>query len=78
MSSLFERIGGDAAVDATGMRFYGPRSALLHRGGSGRAGILKFAFGGLPSYPAHATMRKAHERLVNDMGFRQTPTSTLS
>ena len=82
MSSLFERIGGDAAVNAAVDRFYEIVLADdrirhfftgvdMERQAAHQKVFLKFAFGGLPSYPGRA-MRKAHERLVNDMGLADT------
>ena len=79
MASLFERIGGDAAVDAAVDRFYeivlaDDRikhffvGADLARLNQHQRLFLKYAFGGLPNFPGRA-MRAAHERLVRDMGL---------
>jgi len=74
MVSLFERIGGDAAVDTAVDRFYGivlKDDRIAHffagidmvRQTQHQKIFLKYAFGGLPNYPGRA-MRAAHERLV--------------
>jgi len=74
MSTLFERIGGDAAVDAAVERFYeivlaDERIAHFFEGVDMRRQsmhqklFLKYAFGGMPSYSGQA-MRKAHTHLV--------------
>jgi len=79
MASLFERIGGDAAVDAAVTRFYEIVLAddrIRHffadvdmvRQTIHQKLFLKYAFGGMPSYPGRA-MRAAHERLVREMGL---------
>jgi len=79
MSTLFERIGGDSAVDAAVDRFYEIVLAddrIRHffegvdmaRQATHQKVFLKYAFGGLPNYPGRA-MRQAHERLVNEMGL---------
>ena len=79
MATLFERIGGDAAVDAAVSRFYEIVLAddrIRHffagvdmgRQATHQKLFLKYAFGGMPSYPWQA-MRKAHERLVREMGL---------
>lgn len=79
MATLFERIGGDAAVDAAVSRFYEIVLAddrIRHffagvdmgRQATHQKLFLKYAFGGMPSYPGQA-MRKAHERLVREMGL---------
>ena len=78
-SSLFERIGGDAAVDAAVVRFYEIVLAddrIRHffdgvdmaRQTLHQKLFLKYAFGGMPNYPGKA-MRKAHEHLVRDRGL---------
>ena len=79
MSTLFERIGGESAVDAAVDRFYEIVSAddrIRHF----FAGVdmkqqmahmklfLKFAFGGSSTYSGRA-MRTAHARLVQDLGL---------
>ena len=82
MTALFERIGGDAAVDLAVTRFYdkvladdrirhffdgiGMTAQMQHQ-----RMFLKYAFGGMPNYPGRA-MREAHERLVNDMGLNDS------
>lgn len=73
MSSLFQRLGGDAAVDAAVDSFYkivleDPRISFLFEGIDTKrlAGhqklFLKYAFGGLPNYSGK-NMREAHARL---------------
>ncbi len=79
MSTLFERIGGEAAVEAAVDRFYeivladdrirhffagvDMKQQMVHM-----KLFLKFAFGGSPAYPGRA-MRAAHARLVQDLGL---------
>ena len=78
-SSLFERIGGDAAVDVAVVRFYEIVLAddrIRHffdgvdmaRQTLHQKLFLKYAFGGMPSYPGRA-MRTAHQHLVRDLGL---------
>ena len=82
MATLFERIGGDPAVDLAVTRFYDKvladdrirhffdgidmKAMMQHQ-----RMFLKYAFGGMPNYPGR-TMRAAHERLVNDMGLNDS------
>ena len=79
MATLFDRIGGDAAVDAAVTRFYEIVLAddrIRHffagvdmaRQTLHQKLFLKYAFGGMPNYPGRA-MRKAHEHLVREMGL---------
>ena len=79
MATLFERIGGDPAVNAAVDRFYEIVLAddrIRHffvgvdmgRQATHQKVFLKYAFGGLPSYPGRA-MKEAHKRLVNEMGL---------
>ena len=78
-SSLFERIGGDAAVDVAVVRFYEIVLAddrIRHffdgvdmaRQTLHQKLFLKYAFGGMPNYPGRA-MRTAHQHLVRDLGL---------
>lgn len=82
MSNLFERIGGDAAVNAAVDQFYDIVLAddrIRHfftgvdikRQSTHQKVFLKYAFGGLPNYPGRA-LRNAHEHLVNDLGLSDT------
>ncbi|MEM1303429.1 MAG: group 1 truncated hemoglobin [Planctomycetota bacterium] len=79
MSTLYEKIGGAAAVDAAVDLFYVKVLAddrIKHffegvdmtRQAQHQKMFLTYAFGGSPNYPGKA-MRAAHERLVNDMGM---------
>lgn len=79
MSALFERIGGDAAVDAAVERFYeivlaDERIAHFFAGVDMKRQamhqklFLKYAFGGMPNYTGQS-MRKAHKHLVEEMGL---------
>ena len=82
MSTLFERIGGDAAVNAAVDRFYNIVLAderikhffngvdMKKQAGHQKA-FLKYAFGGMPNYPGRS-MRKAHERLVSEQGLNDS------
>ena len=82
MSTLFERIGGDAAVNAAVDRFYTIVLAderikhfftgvdMKKQAGHQKA-FLKYAFGGMPNYPGRS-MRKAHERLVSEQGLNDS------
>jgi hemoglobin len=79
MTSLFERIGGDAAVSAAVDRFYervladerirhffvgiDMKKQLVHQ-----KAFLKYAFGGLPNLPGRS-MRDAHRHLVEKQGL---------
>ena len=79
MATLFERIGGDPAVEAAVDGFY--RIVLaddrirhffagvdMARQSTHQKLFLKYAFGGMPDYPGRA-MRQAHEKLVREMGL---------
>jgi len=79
MSTLYERIGGEAAVDAAVDKFYVKVLAddrIKHffegidmkRQAAHQKLFLTYAFGGRPDYPGRA-MRAAHKRLVDDMGL---------
>ena len=79
MSTLFEQLGGDAAVDTAVDRFYEIVLADerikhffdgvdMRRQAAHQKTFLKYAFGGLPNYPGRS-MRAAHERLVRDHGL---------
>lgn len=82
MATLFERIGGDAAVDAAVDRFYEIVLAddrIRHffagvdmtRQTAHQKLFLKYAFGGLPNYPGRA-LRHAHEHLAREQGLNDT------
>ena len=79
MSSLYERLGGEAAIDAAVDLFYSKVLAddrIKHffegvdmaRQASHQKLFLTYAFGGIPNYPGQA-MRQAHKRLVEEMGL---------
>ena len=79
MSSLYDRLGGEPAVDAAVDKFYDKVLAddrIKHffegvdmvRQRAHQKLFLTYAFGGAPSYPGRA-MREAHQRLVTDMGL---------
>lgn len=79
MATLFERIGGDVAVNAAVERFYEIVLAddrirhffvgvdMPKQIGHQKA-FLKYAFGGLPNYPGRS-LRQGHQRLVSEMGL---------
>ena len=79
MATLFERIGGDAAVGAAVERFYQIVLADdrikhffdgvdMHRQAAHQTLFLKYAFGGLPSFSGRA-MTAAHDDLVRNRGL---------
>jgi hemoglobin len=83
MSSLFERIGGKAAVEKAVDVFYGKvlkderirrffDGVDMERQKARQKAFLTYAFGGLPNYPGKS-MRDAHAHLVkqglNDSHF---------
>lgn len=82
MTSLYERIGGEAAVDAAVDRFYekvlaDPRirhffenvdMAKQHRM---QKGFLTFAFGGPTTYSGRG-MEAAHRKLVQEKGLNDS------
>lgn len=79
MATLFERIGGDAAVEAAVDRFYEIVLAddrIRHffvdvdmkQQAAHQKLFFKYAFGGSSTYPGRA-MRTAHARLVHDLGL---------
>ncbi len=79
MSTLYERIGGKAAVDAAVDKFYDRVLAderinhffegvdMQKQRGHQRA-FLTFAFGGTPNYDGRS-MRTAHQRLVEQLNL---------
>lgn len=82
MTSLYERIGGEAAVNAAVDKFYdkvladerikhffeGVDMAKQHRM---QKGFFTFAFGGPANYSGKG-MEAAHRKLVNDMGLNDS------
>ena len=79
MSSLFERLGGEAAIDAAVDLFYKKvladerikhffEDVDMERQASHQKLFFTFAFGGIPNYPGQA-MRQAHKRLVEEKGL---------
>jgi len=79
MSTLFEKMGGEAAVDAAVDKFYQKVLADdrikhffagtdMHRQASHQKRFLTYAFGGASSYSGKS-MRAAHKRLVDEMGL---------
>ena len=80
--SLFERLGGTAAVEAAVEVFYkkvlsDTRINLLFEGvdmkrqRAKQKAFLKYAFGGAPNYSG-LSMRKAHAHLVRDKGLNDS------
>lgn len=79
LNTLFERIGGAEAVDATVDLFYTKvladdrikrffEGVDMNRQANHQKQFLTFVFGGAPAYPGK-TMRLAHKRLVEDGGL---------
>lgn len=79
MSTLYEKLGGEPAVDAAVDLFYKKVLAddrIKHffegvdmaRQAQHQKMFLTYAFGGAPDYPGKA-MRAAHQRLVDEMGL---------
>ncbi|MCG8351511.1 MAG: group 1 truncated hemoglobin [Chloroflexales bacterium] len=79
MASLFERIGGEIAVDAAVERFYQIVLADdrirhffdgvdMERQSAHQKAFLKFAFGGRPPYSGRS-MRTVHAHLVHEKGL---------
>ena len=79
MNTLYEKLGGEAAVDAAVDLFYKKVLADdrikrffdgvdMKRQASHQKLFLMYAFGGTQSYPGRA-MRAAHKRLVDEMGL---------
>lgn len=79
MSTLYEKIGGEAAVNAAVDKFYEKvladdrikhffEGVDMKRQAQHQKLFFTYAFGGAPNYPGKA-MRAAHERLVNEMGL---------
>ena len=79
MASLFERIGGEAAVNAAVDVFYGKVLAderikhffddvNMEAQHKHQKRFLTYAFGGAPTYSGRS-LRMTHERLVKEMGL---------
>ncbi len=79
MSSLFERIGGKDAVEATVDKFYDKvladdrikhffKDADMKNLRAHQKLFLTYAFGGAPSYPGN-NLSDAHKNLVDNMGL---------
>jgi hemoglobin len=79
MSTLFERIGGDDAIDVAVERFYDRvlqderirhffAGVDMERQRGHQKKFLKFAFGGAPGYSGRS-MAAAHAHLVANMGL---------
>lgn len=79
MSTLYERIGGEAAVDAAVDVFYTKvladdrikhffEGTDMKRQSKHQKLFLTYAFGGLPNYPGRS-MRHAHKDLVDKLGL---------
>lgn len=82
METLFEKIGGEAAVDAAVDLFYTKVLAddrIKHffvntdmvKQARHQKIFLTYAFGGLPNYSGRS-MRAAHKDLVDNMGLNDT------
>ncbi|PCI99514.1 MAG: group 1 truncated hemoglobin [Alphaproteobacteria bacterium] len=80
--TLFERLGGKAAVNAAVDLFYKKimaderinhffKNTDMNRQRAKQKAFLTYAFGGAPNYSG-ASMRKAHERLVKEEGLNTT------
>lgn len=79
MTTLYQRIGGEPAVNAAVDLFYTKvlsddrikhffEGVDMQRQAGHQKRFLTYAFGGSPDYPGRS-MRIAHERLVNEMGL---------
>lgn len=79
MNTLYERLGGEAAVDAAVDKFYGKvlvDARIKHffdgldmdRQRRHMKVFMGYAFGGIPSYSGKS-MRDTHRRLVEDMAL---------
>lgn len=79
MSTLFDKIGGEDAINAAVDKFYEKvladdrikhffTSVDIKRLSKHQKRFLTYAFGGIPNYPGK-TMRAAHKRLVEEMGL---------
>ncbi|HIG26482.1 MAG TPA: group 1 truncated hemoglobin [Verrucomicrobiales bacterium] len=82
MASLFEKLGGEAVVDATVDKFYGKvladdrikhffENTDMEKQRGHQKKFLTFAFGGAESYNGNG-MRAAHAKLVKEMGLNDS------
>ena len=82
MSSLYERIGGDAAVDAAVDKFYEKvladdrikhffEGVDMSKQANHQKRFLAYAFGGPQEYSGRS-MQAAHKRLVEEMGLNDS------
>ncbi len=80
--SLFEQLGGRAAVDAAVEKFYARllndnrvnfffEGVDMARQRAKQKAFMTYAFGGAPNYSG-LSMRKAHEKLVRDKGLNDS------
>lgn len=80
--SLYERLGGSAAVNAAVDIFYEKiladervahffRNIDMSRQRAKQKAFMTYAFGGAPNYSGES-MRKAHERLVKEEGLNDS------
>ncbi|WP_018691052.1 group I truncated hemoglobin [Algicola sagamiensis] len=79
MTSLYDKLGGDAAIDAAVELFYQKvladnrikhffEGVDMQKQASHQKRFLTYAFGGSDNYPGKS-MRQAHQRLVDDLGM---------
>jgi len=82
MSTLFEKLGGEAAIDVAVDKFYGKvladdrvkdffKNTDMKKQASHQKRFLTYAFGGSESYNGKG-MRHAHQHLVDDKGLNDT------
>ncbi len=82
MSSLFEQLGGESAVNAAVDLFYTKmlnddrvkhffENTDMEKQRAHQKRFLTFAFGGLPDYPGR-NMRQAHTKLVEEHGLNDS------
>ena len=79
MTSLYDKLGGGAAIDAAVELFYQKvladnrikhffEGVDMQKQASHQKRFLTYAFGGSDNYPGKS-MRQAHQRLVDDLGM---------
>jgi len=82
MTTLFEQLGGDGAVDAAVDKFYDKVLADdrikhffvntdMNKQRQHQKRFLTYAFGGSPDYPGRS-MRAAHQKLVDEHGLNDS------
>ena len=82
MSTLFERIGGTAAIDAAVDTFYEKvladdrimrffNDVDMNQQSRHQKRFFAYAFGGMPDYPGRS-LRNAHQSLVKNRGLNDT------